>query len=97
VRGRQAWLYREWADWYPGLKADTWHDAVWVRETVLAQLRHGSPRWTVQGRVLNDRHFKFQGVTSLQKVQQRRMVWEDVILPNERRPRPTDDASKHAR
>jgi hypothetical protein len=96
VRGRQAWLNREWADWYPGIKPEAWHDAIWVRETVLAQLRHGSPRWTFRGRVLNDGHFRFQGVAPLQSAQ-RRMIWEDVILPNERRPMPTDDASKHAR
>jgi hypothetical protein len=96
VRGRQAWLYREFADWYPGVKAETWHDAVWVRETVLAQLRHGSPRWTFQGRVLNDGHFKFQGVAPPQNPKRTRVVWDDVVLPSERGPGPTDNASKPA-
>jgi hypothetical protein len=78
VRGRQAWLCREFADWYPAIKAETWHDAVWVRETVLAQLRHGSPRWTFHGRVLNDGHFKFQGVAPPKNAKRTRMVWGDA-------------------
>lgn len=91
VRGRQAWLRREFADWYPGIKAETWHDAVWVRETVLAQLRHGSPRWTFQGRLLSDAHFKFEGVARPQNATQSRMAWDNVMLPNERRSSSTDD------
>lgn len=92
LRGRQAWLCRDFADWYPGIKAETWHDAVWVREKVLAQLRHGSPRWTFQGRVLSDTHFRFQGVAATQDTKRSRLVWDDV-LPNERPGRP-DDASQ---
>ena len=94
MRGRQAWLHREWEDWYPGIIPETWHDAIWVREMVLAQLRHGSPRWTFQGRVLSDGHFKFQGFAPPQST--RRMVWEDVILPHERRRGSTEDASEPA-
>jgi hypothetical protein len=80
VLGRQAWLRTEFADWYPRVKAETWHDAIWVRETVLAQLRHGSPRWTFQGRVLNDLHFKFQGVAPPQNTKRTRMVWDEGEL-----------------
>jgi hypothetical protein len=61
VRGRQAQLRAEFADWYPGIEPGTWHDATWVREMVLAQQRHGSPRWVLNGRVLHEGHFRFQG------------------------------------
>jgi hypothetical protein len=72
VRGRQALLRREFADWYPGIKPGTWHDAGWVREMVLAQQRHGSPRWALKGRILDDEHFRFQGVSAAQQAQQER-------------------------
>jgi hypothetical protein len=78
VRGRQAWLCAEFADWYPGIEPEVWHDAAWVREMVLAQLRHGAPRWQTQGRVLSDAHFKFQGVAPTGHAKQSRMLWGQI-------------------
>jgi hypothetical protein len=59
---REARLRLEFADWYPGISGGVWHNAAWVREMVLAQLRHGSPRFLPTSRVLADEHFEFQGV-----------------------------------
>jgi hypothetical protein len=63
MRGRQAQLRAEFADWYPGIEPEKWHSAAWVREMVLAQHRHGSPRWAIEGRILDDEHFRFEGVS----------------------------------
>ena len=63
VTGRQARLRAEYADWYPAVIPGVWHDATWVRETVLAQQRRGEPRWAIGGRILNDAHFEFQGAS----------------------------------
>lgn len=61
MRGREARVRPQFAEWYPKIPPGVWHDAVWTREMVLAQLRGGSPKWMHDGRVLSDRHFEFQG------------------------------------
>jgi hypothetical protein len=74
VRGRQARLRSAFSEWYPGIEPETWHDAVWVREMVLAQQRHGSPRWALKDRILAEEHFQFQGSTSPSPGQQRQRM-----------------------
>ncbi len=58
---RKARVRSAFADWYPVLADGDWHDAKWLMESVLRQLRRGSPRWNPAGRVLDDRHFEFEG------------------------------------
>jgi hypothetical protein len=58
---RQARLHASFSDWYPRISPGTWHDATWVREMALAQLRKGGPHWQSEGRVLSELHFEFQG------------------------------------
>jgi hypothetical protein len=59
---RQARLRAAYQDWYPGITPEVWHDAVWLTEKVLQQLRHGSPSWALKGgRPLSGLHFDFQG------------------------------------
>jgi hypothetical protein len=57
---RKARLRPQFADWYPGLP-DGWHEAQWLAEKVRRQLSAGGPRWEPSQRVLDDRHFEFQG------------------------------------
>ena len=61
MSNRKARLRPEYAGWYPGIGDSQWHDAGWVREVVQRQLQRGSPAWEMQGRVLNERHFEFEG------------------------------------
>jgi hypothetical protein len=61
VATRKARLREDYADWYPRISPGTWHDAAWVTEVVLQQQRQGSPVWAVEGRVLSEAHFEFQG------------------------------------
>jgi hypothetical protein len=58
---RQARLRAAYQDWYPAISLEVWHDAAWLMEKVLQQLRHGSPSWALRGRSLSDLHFDFQG------------------------------------
>jgi hypothetical protein len=58
---RQARLHASFSDWYPKIQPGKWHDATWVREMALAQLRKGGPQWESEGRVLSEVHFEFQG------------------------------------
>lgn len=58
---RQARLRVPYSMYYPTISPGEWHHAAWVRETALAQLRKGGPRWEGEGRVLSDAHFEFQG------------------------------------
>jgi hypothetical protein len=88
MRPREARLRVEFADWYPGISAGVWHNAAWVREMVLAQLRHGSPRFLPTSRVLADAQFEFQGVAdrSEQRGERRQPALErlaDSTLPQD--------------
>ena len=76
--GRQDRLRPEYKDWYPGVTADTWHDAVWVREMVLHQQRGGGPRWEIDGRILTDEHFDFQGVSPASPTSLQRLVGNHI-------------------
>jgi hypothetical protein len=58
---REARLRPAYGEWYPGIEAGVWHNAVWVTEKVLQQQRHGSPKWTLDTRPLSETHFEFQG------------------------------------
>lgn len=78
MRGRHARVRVEFADWYPGISPGKWHDATWVREVVLAQQRRGSPRWVIDGRILNDLHFEFQGASPRSPHRPERMVGADI-------------------
>jgi hypothetical protein len=57
---RKARLRSAFTDWYPGLP-DGWHDAIRLAEHVRRQLEQGSPKWELNARVLDDRHFEFEG------------------------------------
>ena len=59
---REARLRPEFAEWYPGMTAGVWHNAVWLAEVVMQQRRRGSPTWALEGRPLPEEHFEFQGV-----------------------------------
>jgi len=61
MRGREARLRPEYAEWYPGVVPGVWHNAKWLMERVLQQVRHGSPSWAIDGRPLPASHFEFQG------------------------------------
>jgi hypothetical protein len=76
MRSRQARLHPSFGDWYPGITPGKWHDALWVREVTLAQQRKGGPHWQVEGRVLCDTHFEFQGGSAQpgRRMEDRRMV-----------------------
>ena len=56
---RQARLKPEYAELYPGIKAGEWVPAADAAAQVLAMMR-GTNR-TFQDRVMNERHFEFQG------------------------------------
>jgi hypothetical protein len=59
---RQARLRSEYAEWYPGMTAGVWHNAVWLAEVVMQRRRRAAPSWALEGRPLPDEHFEFQGV-----------------------------------
>ena len=63
---RQARLRGEYAGWYPSIPPGTWQHAETVRHIVLRQLRHGSPSWAPGLRALPDRHFEFQGASTVE-------------------------------
>ena len=56
---RQARLKPEYAELYPGMRAGEWVPAADAAAQVLAMMR-GANR-TFQDRVMNERHFEFQG------------------------------------
>jgi hypothetical protein len=58
---RTARLRPEYADWYPLVEADRWHDAALLTEVVRRQLVEGSPAWAAEARVLAEAHFEFRG------------------------------------
>jgi hypothetical protein len=57
---RRARSRPEFAEWYPDIPAEVWHNAMWVAELVRRQLRRGSPTWSAGERVLDNRHFDFE-------------------------------------
>lgn len=61
MRAREARLRAEYSDWFPKISPGVWHNAGWVTEIVLQQLRQGSPSWELGSRPLSDAHFEFQG------------------------------------
>ena len=58
---RTARLRPEYADWYPLVTTDRWHDAAHLTEVVRRQLGVGSPAWAPGSRVLSEEHFEFRG------------------------------------
>jgi hypothetical protein len=56
---RQARLKPEYAELYPGIKAGAWVPAADAAAQVLAMMR--APGRTFEDRVMNERHFEFQG------------------------------------
>jgi hypothetical protein len=61
MRSREARLRAEYSDWFPKISPGVWHDASWVTEIVLQQLRQGSPSWELGPRPLHVTHFEFRG------------------------------------
>jgi hypothetical protein len=61
MRSREARLRAEYSDWFPRISSGVWHDAGWVTEVVLQQLRQGSPSWELGPRPLGETHFEFRG------------------------------------
>ncbi len=61
MRAREARLRASYSDWFPKISPGVWHNAGWVAEVVLQQLREASPRWELGARPLSDTHFEFRG------------------------------------
>ena len=61
VNPRQARIKPAYQEWYPRIQPGVWHNAAWLAEVVLQQLRSGPPTWALEGRVLPDEHMEFQG------------------------------------
>jgi hypothetical protein len=61
VEAREAMLRRDFREWYPTLKPDSWYPAQQLADLVLEQRRSGEPRWELESRVPSDTHFLFRG------------------------------------
>jgi hypothetical protein len=62
---RHTRLRREYTGWYPAIPPARWQLAETVRHIVLRQLRFGAPSWDPGPRILSDRHFEFQGASTV--------------------------------
>lgn len=60
-RAREAVLRPEYRDWYPWLIPGVGYRASWLAAIVRRQRRDAEPRWELEARVPNDRHFVFRG------------------------------------